>query len=312
MAPRTPIDEAPAAPGDAGAARPDTAAPTAKRPRGPRWVARELLLIAVFAVIYEELHNHMVQVGAVAARHALDIVSLEKLLGIFQEEPLQDIFLHIPGVMRSFNLYYGGTHFLVPAGALIWLGIRHPERYARARTTLAAVTGLGFLFFWLYPVAPPRLLPPRFKIVDTLLTLGHAGHVANALINRAGDTYASLPSLHVAWALWATLALYPVIQHRGLRILAIAYPLMTTLVVVTTGNHFFIDTIAGALLATATWAAVELLAHRPPDWRSWAARWAQALAYQIPAFPYATAVPAVRLDNDEPLEPVAAQPLSSP
>jgi hypothetical protein len=319
MAPRTPIGEAPAAPDGLGPAAaaglpadPSSPAQPTTRPagRGARWLARELLLIFVFTVIYEELHDHMVQVGTVAARHALDIVSLEKMLGLFQEEPLQDIFLHLPGVMRSFNLYYGGTHFLVPIGTLIWLGMRHPERYARARTTLAALTGLGFLIFWLYPVAPPRLLPPRFKIVDTLLTLGHAGHVASALINKAGDTYASMPSLHVAWALWCTLALYPVIRHRGLRLLAVAYPLMTTLVVVTTGNHYFLDTIAGAGLAVATWAAVEVLARRPPDWRAWAAHWAQALAYQIPAFPYATAVPAVRLDDDEPLEPVAAQPVS--
>jgi hypothetical protein len=312
MAPRTPIGEAPDAAGDAGPARPETAAPTAKGHPGRRRLARELLLIAVFAFIYEELHDHMVQVGAVAARHALDIVALEKTLGIFQEEAVQDVFLNIPGVMRTFNLYYGGTHFLVPAAALIWLGIRHPQRYARARTTLATITALGFGFFWLYPVAPPRLLPPRFKIVDTLLTLGHAGHVANALINRTGDTYASLPSLHVAWALWTTLALYPVIRHRTLRALAIAYPLMTTLVVITTGNHFFTDAIAGALLATTTWAAVELLSRHRPDWRRWAARWTQSLAYQIPAFPYPTAVPAVRLDDGEPLEPVAAQPLSGP
>jgi hypothetical protein len=329
MAPRTPIGEAPAAPDDAGPARPDpataapaTAAPAAPSRRSRRWLAREFLLIFVFGVIYEELHDHMVQVGAVAAQHALGIVGFEKVLGLFQEEAVQDVFLHIPGVMRSFNLYYGGTHFLVPAGALIWLAMRHPERYARARTTLAAVTGLGFLCFWLYPVAPPRLLPARFRIVDTLLTLGHAGHVASALINRAGDTYASLPSLHVAWALWCTLALYPVIRHRWLRVLAAAYPLMTTLVVVTTGNHFFVDTIAGALLAVVTWAAVEMLARSRPDWRGWvdwgsgldwrgwALRWAQALAYQIPALPDAAVNLGTRLDDEAPLEPVAAQPLS--
>jgi PAP2 superfamily len=312
MAPRTPIGEAPAAPDVPGPARPAQVTRPAAGPtrRSRRWLARELLLIFVFAVIYEELHNHMVQVGAVAARHALDIVGVEKALGIFQEEAVQDVFLHLPGVMRSFNLYYGGTHFLVPAGALIWLAVRHPERYARARTTLAAVTGLGFLCFWLYPVAPPRLLPARFRIVDTLLTLGHAGHVANALINRAGDTYASLPSLHVAWALWCTLALYPVIRHRGLRVLVAGYPLLTTLVVVTTGNHFFVDTIAGALLAVVTWAAVEGLARSRPDWRGWALRCAQAMAYQVPALPDAAAAHGARLDDDAPLEPVAAQPLS--
>jgi hypothetical protein len=278
--------------------------------RGRRWVARELLLILVFAFIYEELHDHMVQAGAAAARHALDIVSLEKMLGLFQEEPLQDIFLHIPGVMRSFNLYYGGTHFLVPAAALIWLAICHPERYARARTTLAAITGLGFLFFWLYPVAPPRLLPAQFKIVDTLLNLGHAGHVANALINRTGDIYASLPSLHVAWALWATLTLCPVIRHRVLRILALLYPLMTTLVVITTGNHFLIDAIAGALLAAFTWAAMPVLARGRRPRASRAAHRAQILDQQIPSVPGSAAAHHERLDDGESLEPATAQPRS--
>ena len=35
--------------------------------------------------------------------------------------------------------------------------------------------------------------------------------------------------------------------------MAVAYPLRTTLVVIATGNHFFLDAIAGALLACATW-----------------------------------------------------------
>jgi hypothetical protein len=243
---------------------PETESPLRAEPRAVTKVnpVRELLLVAALAVIYEGLRSHLVLAGAVAARHALNVVSLEKAVGLFHEGALQRVFLHLPGVMRVFNLYYGGSHFLVPAAALIWLAVRHPERYARARTTLAVLTGLGFLLFWLYPVAPPRLLPARFKIVDTLLMFGHAGHVENTLINRAGDIYASMPSLHVAWALWCTLALYPVIRHRWLRVLAIAYPLMTTLVVVTTGNHFFADAIAGALLAAVTWAVVERL-YRP-------------------------------------------------
>jgi hypothetical protein len=60
----------------------------------------------------------------------------------------------------------------------------------------------------------------------------------------------------VAWAVWCALALYPVARRRALRALVAAYPLMTTLVVVATGNHFFLDTIAGALLAGAAWAGL--------------------------------------------------------
>jgi PAP2 superfamily len=39
-------------------------------------------------------------------------------------------------------------------------------------------------------------------------------------------------------------------------VLVVAYPVMTTLVVVATGNHFFLDAVAGTLLACLTWAVV--------------------------------------------------------
>ena len=65
-----------------------------------------------------------------------------------------------------------------------------------------------------------------------------------------------MPSLHVAWAVWCALALYPMFRHWALRALVIAYPVMTTLVVVATGNHYFLDAAAGTLLACLVWAVV--------------------------------------------------------
>jgi membrane-associated phospholipid phosphatase len=92
--------------------------------------------------------------------------------------------------------------------------------------------------------------------VDTLVAPDGSGHFDSTLINTAGDRYASMPSLHVAWAVWCVLALYPVARHWALRALAVAYPVLTTLVVVATGNHYFLDVIAGALLSCVTWTAV--------------------------------------------------------
>jgi membrane-associated phospholipid phosphatase len=221
-----------------------------------RRLIREVSLVATLAVIYEEIGKHMVQAGGAAASHALMIVSAEQDLGLFREHAVQQAIIGSDTVTDAFNAYYGGTHFLIPALVLAWLIFRHPAHYARARTSLAATTGLGFLCFWLFPVAPPRLLPARFGIIDTLVAPDGSGHFDSTLINSAGDKYASMPSLHVAWAVWCALALYPVARHWALRALAAAYPLMTTLVVVATGNHFFLDVIAGALLACVTWAAV--------------------------------------------------------
>ena len=222
-----------------------------------RRLIKEIFLIATFAVIYEEIRDHMVQAGAAAASHALQIVSAEQALGLFRERAVQDSIIGNDTVTDAFNAYYGGTHFLIPILVLAWLMVRHPAHYARARTALATITGLAFIVFWLFPVAPPRLLPARFGIIDTLVA--GSGHVEGALISAAGDQYASMPSVHVAWAVWCALAIYPVARHWAVRALAIAYPLVTTLVVVATGNHFFLDVIAGALLACGTWVAVTRL-----------------------------------------------------
>jgi membrane-associated phospholipid phosphatase len=221
-----------------------------------RRLVKEIVLIAAFAVIYEEIRDHMAQAGGAAASHALLVVDVEKTLGLFREHAVQSAIIGNDTVTDAFNAYYGGTHFLIPVLVLAWLFIRHPAHYARARTALAAITGLAFVCFWVFPVAPPRLLPARFGIVDTLVAPDGSGHLDSVLISTAGDKYASMPSLHVAWAVWCALALYPVVRHWALRALAVAYPLMTTLVVVATGNHFFLDVIAGTVLACATWVVV--------------------------------------------------------
>ena len=168
---------------------------------GWRRVARELALGAVFLAVYEEIRWHMVQAGGAAASHALSVVSAERALGLFHERAVQAVFTPWNTVTDAFNMYYGGTHFLVPAAVLAWL-LRHPEQYVRARTALAVTTAVAFICFCLYPGAPPRLLPGRFGIVDTLTAAAGTGHYETTLINTAGDQYASMPSLHVAWAAW--------------------------------------------------------------------------------------------------------------
>ncbi len=213
-------------------------------------VAQELVAVAVFLYVYELIRDNIVQSGELAIRHAMWVVDAEKAVGLFQERGMQSVFLHSYGLIHAFNLYYGGTHFIVPAAALIWLGVRHPQHYARARNLLAVTTAVGFTCFWLLPVAPPRLLPKKFGIVDTIHHLGGTRLEAN-LMDRAGNAYAALPSLHVAWAVWVTIALYPLLRTRTARVIAVVYPILTTIVVVATGNHFIADCVTGAALIFA-------------------------------------------------------------
>jgi membrane-associated phospholipid phosphatase len=60
-----------------------------------------------------------------------------------------------------------------------------------------------------------------------------------------------MPSLHVGWAVWcgAAIALYA--RHRWVQVLGIAYPIVTTVVVMATGNHYLLDAVAGAVVIAA-------------------------------------------------------------
>ena len=50
----------------------------------------------------------------------------------------------------------------------------------------AVMTAAAFVSFWLYPVAPPRLLPASFGFVDTLRD-GASGHLEGSLTCRRGS-----------------------------------------------------------------------------------------------------------------------------
>ena len=63
-----------------------------------------------------------------------------------------------------------------------------------------------------------------------------------------------MPSLHVAWAVWVALAVVVAWPRARMSALAWLYPVVSTLVVLGTGNHFLMDAVAGAaLVAAAAW-----------------------------------------------------------
>jgi hypothetical protein len=150
------------------------------------------------------------------------------------------------------GLYYGILHFAVTPLVLAWLRARRPDRYVSLRNTLVGISVAALIVYWLLPLAPPRLSVPA--VIDTMkvndiLSAG-SPHGLAALANQ----YAAMPSLHVAWAVWVALAVVVAFPSSRVRNLAWAYPVLSTLVVMATGNHFLADAVDAALLVWAAWA----------------------------------------------------------
>jgi PAP2 superfamily len=118
---------------------------------------------------------------------------------------------------------------------LIW---RRPPTLRLHRNALIAITALGLLVFWCYPVAPPRLLPGYHDIVATTLPA-----FSSVVEPNGSAVYASLPSLHVAWGMWAAIAGAALIRRPALRVLLWLYPAATIVDILATANHYVLDVL---------------------------------------------------------------------
>jgi PAP2 superfamily len=241
--------------------------PASKRIRGG-WVL-EALGIAAAYFAYDWARDQVQGSGAIALRHARSIVHWEQLLGLYQEHRIQQWFVGSGWFISIWNIYYGTIHFVVPVAALIWLYHKAPVRYVRWRNTLLVMLVIGLLCFWVYPLMPPRLMPPRYGFVDTAsqffnfgpqqrVILGPRGQPLGAGAASFGNLFAAMPSLHVGWSTWSVLAVLPTIRRVWVRVLLLCYPLCTVFAITVTANHWLLDAVGGWIVLAASWTIVVL------------------------------------------------------
>jgi len=173
---------------------------------------------------------------------------------------LNDALQSVPALAILASYWYSLLHYAVTPVILVWLRRRHAGTYVQARTALVAATLLGLVGFWLFPTAPPRMLAES-GFVDTLAHFSRWGWWstdASAPKGLGGLTneLAAMPSLHVGWAVWVGWYTATHARHRLTRITAIGYPIVTSVVVVATANHWWLDVFAGAALVGAAIAVV--------------------------------------------------------
>ena len=93
-----------------------------------------------------------------AFHNAERIIRLERVIGLYQEESVQDWFLRFRGFIRFWNTYYGTAHFVVTLAVFWILFLKRKHVFPQWRNTLAITTALAIVGFSLFPVMPPRLL----------------------------------------------------------------------------------------------------------------------------------------------------------
>ena len=239
---------------------------------------KEVLIIGTFYAIYTLIRNQFgsalvrgVEIPLHAFTNAVRVIRIERALGLYHEETIQDWFLPHTWFIKTMNTYYGTAHFFVTLGIFLVLFKKRPDVFGQWRNTLAAMTGLALIGFVLFPLMPPRLLDEpcpdvghggaciehelrnyngaeNFGFVDTIAEFGGPWAFDQGPGATLSNQYAAMPSLHIGWSTWCVFAMWPLAKRRWIRTVLFLYPATTLLCIVVTGNHFWLDGLGGLVV----------------------------------------------------------------
>ncbi len=240
-------------------------------PRGWRDLVHQIVLFTAAFLLYDLVR------GVVAKGNlykpfgdAMKIIDFERTIHVFVEPSVQAWAANIHWLIDAADWIYLNGHFLVTLLALIYIYVRRNDSFYFVRNMFMISMAIALVGFWLYPTAPPRLLP-EWGFTDSIsqFLLGSTGHVdwggpGHAFMNF----YAAVPSMHVCFAVMIGWPMAKLVASRPAKIAWSVYPLLVTFVVVATANHYLTDVFLGALTAgISALLAQRLLARaRPQQW----------------------------------------------
>lgn len=238
-------------------------------PKGYPDAFRQIALFACAELLYETVRGLAEGRRSVAFANGEMIIDIERALGTFFEPGFQAFFIAERWIVDLANFLYMNSHFVLTTVFLVWLYIWRNDSFYFVRNMFIVAMGLALVGYALLPTAPPRLFP-EYGFVDTINDFSQVNH-DSAMVKVFINPYAAVPSMHCAFALMIGVPGALLVKRRWARLAWGCYPLLVFWVVVVTGNHFWLDAAAGALVAavSALIAARILGRMRPAAW-GWA------------------------------------------
>ncbi len=155
--------------------------------------------------------------------------------------------------------------FMVPHGALVYVMLRHPRRFDRSAVLTYAVFDIGAMIYWVLPTAPPWYAASDAARREEFDGDRHEVAVRRMMVEYGeffwrdgwgplysvlgGNPLAAMPSLHFATSMMAA----QLLAETGPLVGAVGWGYTATLgfALVYLGEHYVVDLIAGAALASA-------------------------------------------------------------
>src|SRR5260221_4674688 len=215
-------------------------------PRGWADFGRQIAIWLGFLVVYQLARGFADRHPARAFANGLRVVHVEThITHRLYELTFQQFVDQRFWLAKLVSFTYWNSEFTVLGLALLWVYFRRHEVFLRFRNTILLANVLGLVGYVFMPTAPPRLLGLGF--VDT-----HS----DGLVRLAANPYAAMPSLHAADSLIVGIVLAFLVRHWLAKLFWIAWPAWVWFAVMATGNHFWLDCVAGMGVAMVAMAVV--------------------------------------------------------
>jgi membrane-associated phospholipid phosphatase len=193
-----------------------------------------------------------------AFENGLGVINIEERVGDLFELTLANLINGSQFLTFLVSWTYWNSEFTVVGLTLLFVYLRRHDYFQRFRNWILTANVIGLIGYVVVPTAPPRMFP-TFGFPDTLSNFGGLNH-GSGLIELAGNPYAAMPSLHAADALIVGVSLAAVCRHWWSRAIWLLWPAWVWFAVMASGNHFWLDILAG--IAVALLAA--LVVYRRP------------------------------------------------
>lgn len=229
-------------------------------PRGWAHLAFQFALWLGFYVAYQVARG-LADDGGVEQAFANGqwIIDFQRSLGSMFELSLQRAVEGSGFLIQATSITYWLSQFAVVGLVLVWVYFKAHGRFYGLRNMLIVGNLIGLLGYVLLPTAPPRMFP-QAGFTDTLAAHSTVNH-SSTFVAFSSNPYAAMPSLHALDALLVGGVMATIVRRRWAKLLWLAWAPWVWFAVMGTGNHFWLDVVAGVAVAALAWAIV----YRP--WR---------------------------------------------
>ncbi|HEU0165179.1 MAG TPA: phosphatase PAP2 family protein [Thermomicrobiales bacterium] len=256
---------------------------------GVSQVAVLLVMFQVYKIFRKTFIGHAENV---AFGHAQDVLSFESRLHLEFERPLQKFVLDRPDwVIKAFNQVYANYMWIFFFGMVVGMFFA-VERWRYYRRWFFISMAIATPWYAIYPLAPPRFMQPYgYDFVDTLARYGPNYFSDNGFV--AANRYAAMPSMHVGWTTLAAIVIANCIPWKKTgKVIAGFLIVLITLTVMVTGNHYWLDAVAGWTVITVAALINRALPYPFPIPWPWVHPQAREVPALAPAMPVAGPTPA--------------------